>query len=275
MLKLVSAAAVVILACWTGSGDLWAQGRGPGPRPAPAPAPRWPDGRVNLGAAPGDTGLWERRNEHLVVNPGSYQAPATRNARVHIDQVPLQPWARALTNARHASGLASEPYTRCKPAGGPRQFMSPYGLEIVDLTELQRMYVFNVSNANSFRVIYMDGRGHPGNLTPDYFGHSIGRWEGDTLVIDTVGFSEKFWMNRDGLPHTSLLHLIERLTRVDFENLTYEVTIDDPGAYTAPWTSGYTLGFTRGAELFEYQCQENNLSPESMVGGTLTSTIVP
>ena len=260
---------------WTFSAEFLAQGRGQGPRPAPAPAPRWPDGRVNLGAPPGDKGVWERRTEHLVMNPRSYQAPATRTARVHIDQVPLQPWARALTVERHASSLASEPYTRCKPAGGPRQFMSPYGLEIVDLPELQRVYVFNISNANRFRVIYMDGRGHPANLTPGYFGHSTGRWEGDTLVIDTVGFNERFWMNRDGLPHTSQLHLVERLTRVDFENLNYEVTIDDPGAYTAPWTSGYTLGFTTGAELFEYQCQENNLSPESMIGDALTSAIVP
>jgi hypothetical protein len=266
VLKALSAALLILAALG---------GQGPRPAPAPAPAPRWPDGRINLGAPPGDKGVWERRGEHLVVNPKSYQAPATRNARVHIDHVPLQPWARALTNERHASGLASEPYTRCKPAGGPRQFMSPYGLEIVHIPELQRVFVFNVSNANSFRVIYLDGRGHPPAQTPDYFGHSIGRWDGDTLVVDTVGFSEQFWMNRDGLPHTSQLHLVERLTRVDFDNLNYEVTVDDPGAYTAPWTSGFTLGFTRGAELFEYQCQENNLSPESMVGDTLTSAIVP
>jgi hypothetical protein len=134
---------------------------------------------------------------------------------------PLQPWARALVDHRHASGLAREPYTRCKPAGGPRQFMSPYGLEIVDMPQLEGVYVFNISNAQSFRVIYMDGRGHPANLTRNYFGHSTGRWEGDTLVIDTVGFRERFWMNRDGLPHTSQLHLIERLTRVDFDNWNY------------------------------------------------------
>ena len=94
MMKPAIAAAVMILAVWICPADLWAQGRGQGPRPAPAPAPRWPDGRINLGAPPGDKGLWERRTEHLVVNPRSYQAPATRNARVHIDQVPLQPWAR-------------------------------------------------------------------------------------------------------------------------------------------------------------------------------------
>jgi len=257
---------VVIFAVWIGAADPWAQGRGQGPRPAPAPAPRWPDGRVNLGAPPGDTGLWERRNEHLVVNPRSYQAPATRNARVHIDQVPLQPWARALTNERHASGLATEPYTRCKPAGGPRQFMSPYGLEIVDLPELQRVYVFNVSNANSFRVIYMDGRGHPANLTPDYFGHSIGRWEGDTLVVDTVGFNEQNWIDAEGLMHTDQYHQVERFTRTDFETLRYEVTVDDPGAYTAPWTAGFLLRWEEGAEIFEYVCQENNENPGMTMG---------
>jgi hypothetical protein len=239
------------------------------------PAPRWPDGRINLGPPNGETGLWERRNEHLVINPKSYQANATLTARIHIDKVPLQPWARELTNYRHALSLASEPYTRCKPAGGPRQFMSPYGLEIVDLPELQRVYVFNVADAQSYRTIYMDGRNHPADLTPSYLGHSVGRWEGDTLVIDTVGFNENFWMNRDGLPHTAQLHLIERLTRGSFDALSYEVTIDDPGAYTSPWTSGYTLGWSKGSELFEYVCQENNLSPESMAGDSLTSIVVP
>jgi hypothetical protein len=239
------------------------------------PAPRWPDGRINLGPPAGETGLWERRNEHLVVNPQSYQANATKTARVHIDQVPLQPWARELTNYRQSLSLASEPYTRCKPSGGPRQFMSPYGLEIVEMPELRRVHIFNISNAQSYRTVYMDGRSHPKMLTPSYLGHSVGRWEGDTLVIDSVGFSENFWMNRDGLPHTTQLHLVERLTRTNFDTLNYEVTVDDPGAYTAPWTSGYTLGWTRGAELFEYVCQENNLSPESMAGNSLTSPIAP
>jgi len=249
-----------------------AGGRGNAPS---LPTPRWPDGHVNLGAPKGETGVWERRNEHLVVNPNSYQAAATRSARINIDQVPLQPWAKALTNDRHLSALASEPYTRCKPSGGPRQFMSPYGLEIVELPELQRIYVFNVSNAQSYRTIYMDGRAHPKNAAPTYLGHSVGRWEGETLVIDTVGFNENFWMNRDGLPHTSQMHLTEKLTRTNFDTLNYEVTVDDPGAYTAPWTSGYALGWQKGNELFEYQCQENNLSPESMAGDSLISPITP
>ena len=266
--------ALVVLALLS-STTVLAQRGGGAPRPAPAPAPRWPDGRINLGAPLGETGVWERRNEHLVINPKSYQADATKNARVHIDQVPLQPWARELTNYRHSLSLASEPYTRCKPAGGPRQFMSPYGLEIVEFPELKRVYIFNISNAMSYRTIYVDGRSHPKDVALSYLGHSIGHWEGDTLVIDSVGFSEQVWMNRDGLPHTSQLHLVERLTRTNFETLNYEVTIDDPGAYTAPWTSGYTLGWSKGLTLFEYVCQENNISPESMGGDALTSRIVP
>jgi len=269
----LSIAAALALSLAAGLSVSGQRGGGP-PRPS-APAPRWADGRINLGAPKGETGLWERRNEHLVVNPKSYQADATKTARIHIDQVPLQPWARELTNYRHSLALASEPYTRCKPAGGPRQFMSPYGLEILDLPELQRIYVFNVSNAQSYRTIYVDGRGHPRDLAPSYLGHSIGHWEGDSLVVDSVGFNENSWMNRDGLPHTGQLHLTERLTRVNFDTLNYEATIDDPGAYTAPWTSGYTLGWSKGLELFEYVCQENNISPEAMGGAALTSAVVP
>ena len=239
------------------------------------PTPRWPDGRVNLGALKGEKGVWERRNELLAINPKSYQADASKSSRIHIDMIPLQPWARALTDYRQSLSLASEPYTRCKPSGGPRQFMSPYGLEIVDIPELKRIYIFNTSNSQTFRVIYMDGRSHPATPTPNYLGHSIGKWEGDTLVIDSVGYSEDFWMNRDGLPHTSQLHLTERVTRTRFDTLNYEVTVDDPGAYTAPWTSGYTLGWSRDGELFEYVCQQNNLSPESMEGAGLSSRIVP
>jgi hypothetical protein len=149
MRRLIALTLLALLSSTT----VFGQRGGGAPRPAPGPAPRWPDGRINLGAPLGETGVWERRNEHLVINPKSYQADATKNARVHIDQVPLQPWARALTNYRHELSLASEPYTRCKPAGGPRQFMSPYGLEIVEFPELERVYIFNISNAMSYRTI--------------------------------------------------------------------------------------------------------------------------
>ena len=149
----------------------------------------------------------------------------------------------------------------------------------VNMPGSERIYLFMTGGSHSFRVIYMDGRTHPTNPEPSPFGHSIGWWEGDTLAIDTVGFNEGAWMDRYGLPHTDQLHMLERVTRVDFNTLNYEVTIDDPGAYTAPWTSGYTKQWESGTDLFEYICQENNYAPQLMQGDGDTvrrsSIIVP
>ena len=240
------------------------------------PPPRYEDGRINFGAPVGEAGYWSRRTQNIVVNPDNYQSISTQIAPIHIDDVPLQEWARALTNYRAGETyLRSEPYARCKPAPGPRQIMTPYGFEIVDIPELQRIYIITVSNAMSWRIIYMDGREHPQDLLPTYFGHSIGHWEGDVLVVDTVGLNEKSWTTRDGLPTTDQAHLIERYSRPNYSNLIYEVTTDDPGAYTAPWTSGYVIGWNEDEELFEYICQENNVSPEGMIGDGRISNIVP
>ena len=241
-----------------------AQNAAPPARPA-RPAPRWPDGRVSLNSPPGEKGLWGGSGR-LAVNPRSYEPRTTLNAPIHIDNVPLQDWARAIVDYRHSDFLKDEPYTRCKPSPGPRLWTTAYGFEILDVPEQQRIFVLNNGGPHSFQIIHMDGRPHPKDLAPSYYGHSIGHWEGDTLVIDTIGFNERAWSNRDGLPHTDRLHLIEKLTRSDFNTLKYEVTIDDPGAYTAQWTTGFTMQWTPGSELFEYICQENNHGPEMMVG---------
>jgi hypothetical protein len=214
------------------------------------------------------------------VNPNSYEPNATRNAPIHIDDVPLQDWARALTNFRHLNVLADEPHTRCKPSPGPRQFVTPYGIEILEFPELKRVFILDVGGPHSFRTIYMDGRPHPSpdQLVPSFYGHSIGKWEGDTLVIDTIGYNERAWMNRDGIPHSDRMHLIERVSRPDFNTLKYEVTIEDPGTFNAKWNSGFNLGWSDGTEMWEYICQDNNLAPETMVGneGVLrTDTVVP
>jgi hypothetical protein len=101
---------------------------------------------------------------------------------------------------------------------------------------------------------------------PSYYGHSIGWWEADTLVIDTVGYNEGFWFDRDGLPHTEKLHTIEKLTRVDGVTMRFELTIDDPNVYTRPFTGGTMLRLERNTELFEYVCQGANYAHELMVG---------
>ena len=249
-----------------------------GQQPPAAPAPRWPDGRVNLGAPIGQTGIWQG-DGRLVINPKSYEPRTTLNAWIDIKDVPLQDWARALVDARHAEFLRFEPHARCKPSGGPREFVTPYGFEIVEMTEQKRVYVYDIGGPHSFRTIYLDRKDHPKDLLPSYYGDSIGHWEGDTLVVDTIGFNEKFWMSRDGLPHTDRLHLIERFSRPDSRTLKYEVTVDDPGAYTSQWTSGFNLRWTEGLEVWEYVCQDNNHFPESVFGDAGsnggTSLIVP
>lgn len=236
---------------------------------APArPTPRRADGKVNMGPFPGETGMWlpfNGGNERLV-NPDNITVEATAQfaGRPKVSEVPFQQWARALYNFRRANQL--EPHTRCKPSAGPREFLTPYGVEFVDMPDLQRILIMDQGGPHTFRTIYMDGRTHPKELTPTYYGHSIGRWEGDTLVVDTRGFNESFWIDRGGLPHTEQLHMIERFTRLDSKTMKYEATIDDPGAYTATWSGGFLLGWDPGQELFEYVCQDNNLAHELMVG---------
>ena len=113
-------------------------------------------------------------------------------------------------------------------------------------------------DAGRVRDVFMDGRKHPVDALPTWWGHSVGRWEGDTLVIDTVGYNDIFWFDSRGTPHTEQLHTIERWTRKDQGHLENVVTIEDPGTYTKPFTVKFMATWTPGDELLEYICQENN-----------------
>ena len=225
--------------------------------PPPGPAPRSAEGRVLLGGAtPEEKGVWTPR--FGITDP---IAPA--------DEVPFKPWAKALYDARQVHEL--EPHARCKASGTARQFLTPYGVEFVELPELGRIYIFDIGGPHTFRTIYTDGRTHPRDLSPTYYGHSIGWWEEDTLVVDSTGFNESFWLDRRGLPHTSELHTVERFTRTDAETIAYSITVHDPGAYTAPWTGSFDFAWDAGMELFEYICQQANYASELMVGGERSS----
>jgi hypothetical protein len=270
----------IILAIVALASLMFGQNRG---QRAPArPAPRWADGRVNLGTSPGEKGHWIRQGRaQLANNAGSVIAagPGGLSTNLTLTDVPFQPWARALYEYRQANFERDAPHSRCKPSPGPRQVGTAYGFEIVESRELQRVFIFDIGGPASFRIIYMDGRAHPKNLDPTYTGHSIGHWEGDTLLVDTVGFNDGSWIEAEGFPHTEQLHLIERFTRTDYNSLKYDVTIDDPGAYTKTWTGGFVLRWNAGAELFEYVCQENNLVEQVNEGADgavrRTSPIVP
>src|SRR5262245_51282911 len=247
-----------------GQGQGQGQGRGRGGRGLPAgpskPTPRWPDGHPMMGALPGEKGIWGACCGSL------------SNA-----QTPYQPWAKALYDYRRNNEF--EPHTRCKPSGGARQFVTPYGTEIVEMPELQRIFIFDIGGPHTFREIFLDGKQHPANLVPSYYGDSRGHWEGDSLVVETTGFNEGFWMDRAGSPHTEKLRFVEKFTRTDFDTMRYEVTVDDPGAYTETWSNTFQMRWNGGQELFEYVCQDNNFAPVLLVGQEervdRTSVIIP
>lgn len=227
----------------------------PGPAPAagpPVPPPRTASGRVRLAGSPADgKGIW------MPIFPfGGHLAP--------LAEVPFQPWARKIYEERLAHQL--EPHARCKPSGGVRQIQTPYGVEIVELPDLERIYIFDIGGPHSYRTVYMDGRTHPATLAPSAYGHSIGWWEGDTLVVDTAGYNEAFWVDRRGLPGTDRLRTVERFTRTLLDTIEYEIMIDDPGAYTRPFTGRFVLRLDAGIELYEYMCQEANYAGGLMVG---------
>ncbi len=238
-------------------------GRGQAPRPPSAPTPRWPDGHPLLSAPPGQIGYWDAGTGSL-----TGKNPPNLPANIELSEVPFQPWAKALYEVRRSELSKSDPHVRCIPPGGPRTFHTPFGLLIYELPEAKRVLVLSNGGAHTWRVIYTDGRLHPSsdNLNPSFMGHSVGHWEGDTLVVDTIGFNEKFWFVRAGLPHTDALHLIEHISRPDFNTLKYEVTVDDPKAYTKPWTGGWTINWHPGEDFEEYFCQDNNRDIEHMVG---------
>ena len=126
--------------------------------------------------------------------------------------------------------------------------------------ELKRIYMIFEGGTHVWREIFMDGRAHPAKdllQGSTWLGHSVGRWEGDTLVVDVTNFNEGTWLDYFGHPHTDQLHVVERFTRPNKGTLHYEATIDDPGAYSGPWTTAWDVQWNDAA-IDEYICQEHN-----------------
>ena len=265
-------------------------GRGRGMSGPPQPTPRLADGTVNLGRVPGEKGVWNvpyitNMGERIVEEDGKTYAekhPPTlgrrgapgaplgggegttggtgRGGAKSEPQVPFQPWAAAVYNYNSSNNSKYDPEGYCLPPGGPRMMATPYPMEIIQLREQKRIIMIFEGATHIWREIYMDGRPHPkgDELNPTYLGHSVGHWEGETLVVDVVGFNEQTWMDYFGHPHTDMLHVVERFSRPNKNTLAYEATMDDPGAYTKPFTLRWTINWNPTGELTEYICQENN-----------------
>jgi hypothetical protein len=215
---------------------------------AVGPVPRLPDGKPDL------TGPW--------VGGGS-NADIERDGGLKPGELPLLAWAKELRDRRKPE---DEPYTACLPMSVPRVNPYPWKFAMSYTSKgLSHIYILHeTGDAGAHRVVYMDGRPHPDDALPTWWGHSIGRWEGDTLVVDTVGYNDKFWFDSRGTPHTEQLHTIERYTRVSWGRLRHEFWMEDPGALSKPVTLNFTARLLRpdlktgGGDLMEFICLENN-----------------
>lgn len=165
--------------------------------------------------------------------------------------VPFQPAAK-LKFEQNRALKQNETDRRCLPPGVPRITFMARPFEIVQ-TPNRILFIYE-GGAHVWRQVWMDGRPHPKDPNPDWLGHSIGHWEGDTLVVDSVGFNDRTWLDDAGHPHTEQLHVIERYTRTSPLKMKYEVVIDDPGAYTHSWVAGNNLAFRPGGNLAEDIC---------------------
>lgn len=239
--------------------------RDPGP-----PAPKLADGTVNLGRVEKGKGAWL---------PGQVQ-DYSKILKDPAKGIPYMPWSKALKDYRKdVTESAEDPQGFCIPPGGPRLQTTMFPMEIIQLPGQDRIIQILQGGGHIWREIFLDGRPHPESFdgldaSPTFMGHSVGRWEGDMLVVDTIGFNEGTWLDMDGHPHTDQMHLIERYSRPGINVLRYEATIDDPAAYTEPWTMALDIPWGANSSITEYICQENNRYQDNYVKHTkgLTGT---
>jgi hypothetical protein len=211
-----------------------------------APAPRRPDGKPDL------SGVWQldRSSSKYLSNLAADFKPG---------ELPIQPWADVLTKER-MTGAHDREYTsvHCLPPGVPILDASGGGGYPLKLIQEAELVVILYEAQEQFRQIFMDGRTPPKDPNPTWLGYSVGRWDRDELVVDTTGFNGKTWLdNRAGHPTTDALHIIERFRRRDFGHLDLRLTIDDPKAYTRPWSVTEQWQLQVDDELLEFVCNEN------------------
>lgn len=225
--------------------------------------PRLPDGKPNLTAPvpraadgkPDLSGIWKQ--------PNGVKYTVNLAADLKPEDVPMQPWAAKLYRERQENLSKDDPVGHCNLPGVPQMEAVPYPYKILQypgqITILYEAFA-------TFRQIFTDGRQLPKDPNPSWMGYSVGRWDGDTLVVDTAGFNDKTWIDTGGHPHSDALHVTERFHRKDVGHMDLQITIDDPKAYTRPWTVTYPLTLMPDTELLEYLCTENNKDLAHLVG---------
>jgi hypothetical protein len=277
------AAGVFASTVWVTQAQGGRGGGGGAAAPAP-PAPRLADGTVNFGRVPGEKGTWsvpyitnmatrligpdgkplpEMVAAQAAARAGGAGRGGGRGGSASEPWMPFMPWSAAVYDYNSKNESKYDPEGYCLPPGGPRMMATPYHMEIIQLPEHERILMVFEGATHIWREIYLDGRQFPADLNPTYLGYSIGRWENpDTLVVENKGFNENSWLDYFGHPHTNLMEVTERWSRPNKNQLRYQATVNDPGAYTRPFTMMWdNIQFRAegvAAELPEYICQENN-----------------
>ena len=267
MRAFIASAPVVILAIALSPVFMSAQTAQRSTAPAKTAVPRTADGKPDLtGVWQGGStirGTWEEANRGVGVG-GSGRDPAAPVVLSSNDRpagregAPYQPWAaKKVLEAYNRRGI-DDPTALCLPAGIPRTIT--LGLFPQQFIQTPKQIVVLYEYMNVFRVIPLNAR-HPDDLVPTYMGDSVGHWEKDTLVVDVIGFNDKTWLTGTGTFHSDALHITERYTRVDKDQINYDVTMEDPNVLTRPWTVHSTIMLREGTRVQEYVCAENNLDP--------------
>ena len=223
---------------------------------ATAAAPRTPDGKPDLSGIWNYAGVLGFRGGPPPPPPGTPVQATFWNIEAGFKEgLPFQPWAAELRKQRMTTNSKDNPDAACLPLGLMQLHTHSQPRKIVQTKDL----IVVIYEANSgLRQIFMDGRPAPTNdPQPWWFGYSRGRWEGDTLVVETTGFRDDVWLDVNGAPLTSAGKLTERFRRPNFGTLEIDITIDDPKAYTKPWTVRVNQRLLVDTELIEFVCLEN------------------
>jgi len=225
--------------------------------------PRLPDGKVDLKAP-----ARRMADGHPDLQGFWMPVPLTKfllnlAADMKPGEIPLTPWGRALYQERIDNNGKDHPGVRCLPSGIPEKDTIPDGLKIVQTPDL---VVFLHDSRTIFRQIFTDGRPLPKNAQPTWQGYSVGKWDGDTLVVDTIGQNGRTWLDMRGLPGTEDLHVIERFHRPTIGSMQIKVTIEDPKAYTRPWDVNMAWTLVPDTDVIESICEENSKDLAHMVG---------
>jgi hypothetical protein len=214
-----------------------------------APAPRTADGKPDL------SGLWTK------ISP-----KYSRNIAADLKPDEIQSWARALVEQRREDLGKEYMNVQCLPLGpGYATAADSTGSEMIKIVQTPGLIVI-LNPDLTYRQIFLDGRALEPAPNPTWMGYSVGRWDGDTLVVESFGFNDRTWLDHDGHPHTEALRMTERYRRPDFGSLELEVTLSDPAAYARPWTIAVRAKLAADTEMIEWVCNESSHNLERWIG---------